>query len=684
MRASTAAAPAAEAIDVPLRDAETAPLRTAGLAFAALSVPTQLYVATVMITGAATLVALFPKTYPQPLLFGVLTLFACLTSIWKVNLPLPSASGSTLSVSYAANLMALLLLGPAHALIIAVAGVWTQCTFKVRRAYPIYRTLFSAGAEALTIAATGTVYQSLGGPLGDLYTADLARPLVGAIATYFVVNTGLVAGAIALSTGRSWFGVWRDDFLWSGASFMVAGSAGALAAVVVQRHEEWKAVLLIAPIYLTYRTYELFVGRLEDQRRHMTEMRRLHQRTVEALTQAQQAEHAEQAARGAAERANRLKDEFLAIVSHELRTPLNSILGWADMLRRGRMDEGRRDRAFQSIYDSARRQAKLIDDLLDVSRVMSGTLRLEHSAVDLKDVVEDALAVVQPSADAKGVRVGTDTGGWLGFIEGDAARLQQVMTNLLSNAIKFTPAGGTVHVRLTRGVEAVEVEVRDTGQGIAAEFLPFVFEPFRQGDGSTTRVHGGLGLGLAIVRHLVEAHHGTVQVASAGPGQGATFTVRLPSDAASEPIRAVVSPGRTPAAAEAPSLRGVRVLVVDDDEESRFVVAEHLGDRDATVMTAGSAADAYRLLQSERVDVLLADIAMPGEDGYALIRRVRSGYVPGVAAIPAAALTAFAREEDRQLAMHAGFQMHLAKPVDPPALVLAVATLSQIGRATPS
>jgi signal transduction histidine kinase/ActR/RegA family two-component response regulator len=680
---TTAAVTAAEAIDVPLHDADTAPPRAAGLGFAALSLPTQLYVATVTIAGAATFVALFPTTYSRPLLFSVLTLFACLTSTWKVNLPISSASGSTLSVSYAANLMALLLLGPSQALIVAVAGVWTQCTFKARRAYPLYRTLFSAAGAALTIAATGTVYLNLGGPLGQLYTPDLAKPLVGAIATYFVVNTGLVAGAIAWSSGRSWFRVWRDDFLWSGASFMVAGSAGALAAVVVQRGQEWKAVLLIAPIYLTYRTYELFVGRLEDQRRHMVDMRQLHHKTVRALMQARQAEHAEQAARGAAERANRVKDEFLAVVSHELRTPLNSILGWADMLRRGRLEEGRRDRAVQSIYDSARRQAKLIDDLLDVSRVMSGTLRLEHSAVDLKDVVEDALAVVQPTADAKNVRVESDADEWLGFIQGDAARLQQVITNLLSNAIKFTPGGGTVSVRLTRGVDAIALEVRDTGQGIAAEFLPFVFEPFRQGDGSTTRVHSGLGLGLAIVKHLVEAHHGTVRVSSAGPGQGATFTVRFPIDAACAPAQsAAVAPERTTAAPETPSLRGVRVLVVDDDEESRSVVAEHLGDSHATVMTAASAADAYRLLQSEPVDVLLADIAMPGEDGYALIRRLRSGYVPGMASIPAAALTAFAREEDRQLAMHAGFQMHLAKPVNPSALVLAVATLSRMGGAT--
>jgi Signal transduction histidine kinase len=309
---------------------------------------------------------------------------ACLTSLWKVNLPIATASGSTLSVSYAADLMALLLLGLQPAIIVAVAGVLMQCSYKVKKSYPLYRTLFSAAAEVLTMTATGIVYQQLGGSLRPLHMAVLAKPLVGAIAAYFIVNTSLVAGAIALSSSRSFLTVWRDDFLWSGASFMVAGSAGAMAAVVVARGEHWKAVLLIAPVYLTYRTYEVFVGRLADQARHMGEMRQLHQSTVEALAQAREAEHAEQAARSAAERANRSKDQFLAVVSHELRTPLNAILGWADMLRRGRLDETRRDRAFQSIYDSARRQAQLIDDLLDVSRIMAGTLRIEWTAVDLK------------------------------------------------------------------------------------------------------------------------------------------------------------------------------------------------------------------------------------------------------------------------------------------------------------
>jgi signal transduction histidine kinase/CheY-like chemotaxis protein len=464
---------------------------------------------------------------------------------------------------------------------------------------------------------------------------------------------------------------------------MVAGTAGALAAVVVDRGEHWKAILLIAPIYLTYRTYELFVGRLEDQTRHMAEMRRLHQGTVEALMQARQAEHAEQAARAASERANRLKDEFLAIVSHELRTPLNSILGWSDILRRGRLENSKRDRACQSIYDSARRQARLIDDLLDVSRVMSGTLRLERTAVNLKLIVDEAVQVVQPLADDKGVRLAVETSAWLGSIQGDSARLQQVVSNLLSNAVKFTPAGGAVQVQLARFADSVEVQVRDTGQGISVDFLPFVFEPFRQADGSTTRVHGGLGLGLSIVKHLVEAHQGTVRAESAGPGHGATFVVRLPIDPPAALPHHVAHTRRIGDRTTPPSIRNISILVVDDDEESRLVIAEHLTCCHAVVLAAASAAEAFDVLRRESVDVLLADIGMPVEDGYTLIRRIRAGLVPASASIPAAALTAFARDEDRQLALEAGFQMHLAKPVDPAELVAAVATLADRGTIAP-
>jgi signal transduction histidine kinase/ActR/RegA family two-component response regulator len=651
----------------------------------------RVYVALVVAGGAATLVASVPRTFPDPGLFLFLLLAACLTSAWKINLPIPLASGSTLSVSYAADLMALLLLGPRAAVLVAVAGVWTQCTVNVKQRYPLYRTVFSLGAEAITMAATGVVYQALGGTSGPFDVASLMKPLVGAIATYFCLNTGLVALAIAVSTGRSAWRIWREEFLWSAASFMVAGSAGAIAAVVIQRGEHWKAVLLLAPVYLTYRTYQVFVGRLEDQKRHMADAQRLHRKTVEALVIAGQAERAlatekerlaaalteTQAARASAEAANCLKDQFLATVSHELRTPLNAILGWADMLCTGILPEPRRAAACEAIFNNAQRQARLIDELLDMARIMSGKLRLERALVEAQHVVNGALETVQPAAEAKGIAITVDVDPAVGTFYGDPARLQQVLWNLLSNAVKFTPEGGSVQVRVRRRGGAGEIVVADSGAGISRDFLPAVFEPFRQADGSTTRLYDGLGLGLAIVKQLVEAHGGWIKVDSAGEGRGATFTVRLPLARAVPHARQATQPSVVESESAVNSLAGLSVLVVDDDEDSRQVVSAYLEAHHATVQTVGSAADALDFLQREVVDVLLADVAMPGEDGYGLIRKLRAQHMSPTAMIPAAALTAFAREEDRVAALNAGFQMHLTKPIDAVSLVAAVAALGR-------
>jgi signal transduction histidine kinase/ActR/RegA family two-component response regulator len=508
------------------------------------------------------------------------------------------------------------------------------------------------------------------------------KPLVGAIAAYFCVNTGLVAWAIALSSGRSAWHVWREEFFWSAASFMVAGSAGAFAAVVIDRGQFWKAVLLFAPVYLTYRTYLLFVARLEDQKRHraeaerlLDEMKRLEESRVQLLER-------ERAARASAEAANGLKDQFLATVSHELRTPLNAILGWADMLCSGILPEPRRGAACAAIFNNAQRQARLIDELLDMARIMSGKLRLDRTLVDPRDIVNGALETVQPSAEAKGIAITVDIDRQAPVIfYGDGPRLQQVLWNLLSNAVKFTPEGGAVHVRVARNGKAGEITVSDTGTGIPMEFLPAVFEPFRQADGSSTRLYDGLGLGLAIVKQLVDAHGGSISVASPGEGKGATFIVRLPiarvSDGAG-PGAATANRRGAVIVAQGPSLDGLSVLVVDDDEESRHVVAAYLETHHATVLTAASAAEALALLQREHVDVLLADIAMPGEDGYGLLRKLRALGPSRVSAIPAAALTAYAREEDRQEALDAGFQKHLPKPIDVGSLVAAVAELGQV------
>ena len=510
--------------------------------WSALPGAARIYVAAVISVGAVALAALMPLTVPRPALFAALLVCAVVTSTWKITLPISLASGSTLSVACAADLMALLLLGPGQAMIVAAAGAWAQCTVKVRQVYPAYRTAFSIAAQTITMAATSGAYLAASGGGERLQIASLAGPVVAALVVYFVVNTGLVAGAIALSTRQSIVEVWRHDFLWSGASFVVAATIGALAALVVDGGAHWLAVLMLAPVYLTYRTYQIFMGRMELLER-------------------------EQAARASAEEANRLKDQFLATVSHELRTPLNAILGWADILRTGKLAPGRRDRALQAIYESARHQAQLVDDLLDVSRIMSGKLRLQRSSVDLHEIVRAAAEIVQPAADAKRIRVVLDLLPCT--LQGDGARLQQIAWNLLTNAVKFTPEGGAVHVIVRRLSGLGELVVADTGEGIARDFLPSVFEPFRQADGSMTRRHGGLGLGLSIVKHLVGAHAGEIYVESAGRGQGATFTVRMPLAIGSADDRAgsIHSPGL--AAPPPHVLEGVPVLVVDGDADSR-------------------------------------------------------------------------------------------------------------------
>jgi PAS domain S-box-containing protein len=389
----------------------------------------------------------------------------------------------------------------------------------------------------------------------------------------------------------------------------------------------------------------------------------------------------EQIAREEAEQANRLKDEFLATISHELRTPLNAILGWSQMLQNSNLDEAGAKRALETIERNARAQNQLIEDLLDVSRIITGKLRLDVRAVDLPGVIMAAVDAARPAAEAKNIRLQTLLDPQASAISGDPDRLQQVVWNLLSNAIKFTPKNGRVQVRLERVNSHVEIVVSDTGQGIEPEFLPFVFERFRQSDGSTTRQHGGLGLGLAIVRQLVEIHGGTVSVDSAGAGQGATFIVSLPL----LPVRRE-PPGDMPRVHPAaqnnllpdcpPELSGLRVLLVDDEADSRDLLNFVLELCGAQVETAGSVAEALEIIRRESFDVIISDIGMPDEDGYDLIGRIRELPDEQGGNTPAIALTAYARAEDRVRALRSGFQLHIAKPVESPELIAAVANLA--------
>jgi PAS domain S-box-containing protein len=388
------------------------------------------------------------------------------------------------------------------------------------------------------------------------------------------------------------------------------------------------------------------------------------------------------------EEANRRMNEFLAMVSHELRTPLNSMLGWVRLLRSGRLDAEAFDRGLETVERNTLSQAQLIEDLLDVSRIVSGKLRLSVEPIDVEPVVQAAVDAVRLAAEAKGVRLQVIVDSAAGLVLGDRERLQQVVWNLLSNAIKFTHRGGRVSINLTRVDSNVEVTVADTGQGIALEFLPYVFDRFRQADASTTRQHGGLGLGLAIVKHLVEMHGGTVWAESEGEGKGSTFVVRLPvmpvrRETAKVRVREeyALTRGRLECP---PSLAGVRVLVVDDEADTREMLSVVLGECEAEVRAVGSAAEALAVLDAWDAEVLVSDIGMPEDDGYELIRSVRARPASRGGGVPAVALTAYARLEDRMRALSAGFQMHVAKPVEPAELVMVIHSLMEFkGKVTP-
>ncbi len=390
----------------------------------------------------------------------------------------------------------------------------------------------------------------------------------------------------------------------------------------------------------------------------------------------------ERSARNAAERAGEIKDRFLATLSHELRTPLSAILGWSQVLKTRVHNDAEIRKGLEVIERNARVQTKLIEDLLDISRITSGKVRLDVQPVVPITFVEAAIESVRPSADAKGIRLEKVLDPGAGPVAGDPSRLQQIVWNLLSNAIKFTPKGGKVQICLARVNSHIEIGIADTGIGIQPEFIDYVFERFAQGDDSTTRKYGGLGLGLSIVKHLVELHGGTVRAQSPGENKGATFSVHLPLTVVHESTAA--GPRLHPESVELVpqfsmlDLTGIRILVVDDEPDARELVRRVLSDCRAVVTTASSADEALATLQRERVQVLVTDIGMPDVDGFELLRRVRALGATGGGNVPAIALTAFARSEDRTRALRAGFQVHVSKPVEPAELIATVASL--VGR----
>jgi len=384
----------------------------------------------------------------------------------------------------------------------------------------------------------------------------------------------------------------------------------------------------------------------------------------------------ERTARQEAEIANKIKDEFLAVLSHELRTPLNPILGWSKMLRTRKFDEQTTNRALETIERNAKLQTQLIEDLLDVSRILQGKLNLNICPVNLVMVVEAALETVRLAAEAKSIEIQTIFDASLGQVMGDPNRLQQVVWNLLSNAVKFTPTGGRVGIRLMEASNQIQIQVSDTGKGINPDFLPFVFDYFRQADGTTTRTFGGLGLGLAIVRKVVEMHGGKVQAESAGEGLGATFTVEVPLLVRSEQVRREENESLD-SQPESSLLSNTQVLVVDDEPDIRDLVSFILQDYGVQVTAVSSAQEALQALSESIPDVLISDIGMPRTDGYMLMREVRSRSPQEGGRVPAIALTAYAGEMNQQQALAAGFQMHISKPVDPDVLLKAIVDLIQ-------
>jgi signal transduction histidine kinase/ActR/RegA family two-component response regulator len=438
-------------------------------------------------------------------------------------------------------------------------------------------------------------------------------------------------------------------------------------------------VPIILIICFTYQTYlkniEASIEQTEAARLHVEELSKYIgelQRSEEA--RGQLLLRAERA-RTEAEAANRIKDEFLATLSHELRTPLTSLLGWSSVLREAKRDEKVLNQGLEAIDRNARVQAQLIDDLLDVSRIVSGKLNLEVRPLDIASVARAAINVVRPAADAKGISIDYCAEPGPGAISADSARLQQIIWNLLSNAVKFTPQGGKISVRVEQEGENARISVKDTGQGIEPEFLPRVFDRFLQADSSTTRSFGGLGLGLAIVRHLVELHGGTVSAHSDGRNKGATFSATFPLlTERAEPVTMSHS-GELPTL-ESQSLDGLRVLLVDDEAEAREIISTVITRTGAEVTVCDSASEALATLLEWKPDVILSDIAMPDEDGYSFIGKVRALPREKGGETPAAALTAYARDIDRRQALAAGYQMHIAKPIGATQLVTMVARLA--------
>ena len=608
--------------------------------------------------------------------------FLCLMVIASsfIAIPIPRVSGR-ITVADTFIFLGMLMYGGAAAILLsALEGV--AVTVVISKKPWIF--LLNSAILATSTFFTTAVLHLLFGPPASLTAHGFSPTFFYAICVMgfgqYIANTTLIAIEKASRINESIWHTWRTYYLWTSITYFAGASAAGIIAILIYQHGFF-AVVTTAPIILiicfTYQTYlkniEASIEQTEAAQQHVEELSKY----ISELQRSEEARgqlllHAERA-RAEAEAANRIKDEFLATLSHELRTPLTSLLGWSSVLREAKRDEKVLSQGLDAIDRNARVQAQLIDDLLDVSRIVSGKLNLEVRPLDITAVARAAITVVRPAADAKNISIDYFAEPGLGAISADSARLHQIIWNLLSNAVKFTPNGGKICVRVEQDGADARVTVKDTGQGIEPEFLPRVFDRFLQADSSTTRSFGGLGLGLAIVRHLVELHGGTVSAQSDGLNKGATFSVTFPLlTERAEPI----TMAHADSVIENASLDGLRVLLVDDEAEAREIISTVMMRTGAEVTACKSVSEALATLLEWKPDVILSDIAMPDEDGYSFIGKVRSLPREKGGATPAAALTAYARDVDRRQALAAGYQMHIAKPIAATQLVTIVARLA--------
>lgn len=642
----------------------------------------QVYMWSLVTAGAViTLVAVSQLPYGR---LDAPFVFLCLMVISSalVAIRIPRVSGR-ITVADTFVFLTLLLYGGAAAIVVsALEGVAATLIISKRP-----RTiLFNSAILATSTACTVSVLHWVSGPPTDVisngFTASFFKAICVMALVQYAANTTLIAIEKASKIKESTWHTWRTYYLWTSVTYFAGASAAGIIAILINTYSFYAVVATVPIILIIVFTYQTYLKNIENSLAQ-TEAARLHvEELSKYIDELQRSEEARgqllvraERARAEAEAANRIKDEFLATLSHELRTPLTSLLGWSSVLREAKRDEKVLTQGLEAIDRNAKVQAQLIDDLLDVSRIVSGKLNLDVRPLDISSVTRAAINVVRPAADAKGIILDYWAEPGLGAISADSARLQQIIWNLLSNAVKFTPHGGKISVRLAQDGSDARVTIQDTGQGIDQEFLPRVFDRFRQADSSTTRSFGGLGLGLAIVRHLVELHGGTVLAHSDGVNKGATFSATFPllTDR-TEPI-AVAHSGEMKCSDDR-SLDGLRVLLVDDEPEARQILSTVITRTGAEVRTCNSASEALAKLAEWKPDVILSDIAMPEEDGYSFIHKVRALSRDDGGDIPAAALTAYARDADRSQALAAGYQMHIAKPIGAGQLVSMIARLA--------